>query len=208
MDPSREGSDDGMTWTTDGQVAEPDDGGVDRSDEYPGGGMRQVRWVTIGRIMGAFGVRGDVRVKPLTEDPRRILGFPSWWLWSSGKAPRLIRVLTGRPHGEDVVVRLQGVTDREQAQSLSGETLRVKRDEFPEAEEGAYYWFDLVGCRVRDGDGNTLGVVEEMMATGANDVLVIRAPDGDERLLPFIRDVVPHVNLDERTITVNLLPGL
>ncbi|MBF0175793.1 MAG: 16S rRNA processing protein RimM [Magnetococcales bacterium] len=169
-----------------------------------------VRWLTLGRLIGAFGVHGEVRVQTFTEDPERLLGFPEWYLEFPEKGSRRkVAVVSGRRHGEGaVVVRLAGVATREEAQLLAKARVLVERTQMPEPEEGQFYWADLEGCRVVTGDGLHLGTVQSMMATGANDVMVMTTPDGTERLLPFNREVVETVDLPQRMITVQLMPGL
>ncbi|MBF0153759.1 MAG: 16S rRNA processing protein RimM [Magnetococcales bacterium] len=179
-----------------------------------------VRWLTLGRLVGSFGVHGEVRVQTFTETPERLLEFPVWSLdlprgssSPGGAAQKVsaqkVSVISGRRHGNDtVVVRLTDVTTREEAQLLSGAWVRVERTEVTEPEEGAYYWTDLEGCRVVTDGGEVLGQVQSMLATGANDVMILITPSQTERLLPFTREVVETVDLQQRIITVRLMAGM
>lgn len=173
-------------------------------------------WVAVGQLHGPFGVKGWVRVLPFTDPVERILAFPDWWIGTESQVAatpganglKKIPVLSGQKHTRGVVVQLQGVQTPEAAQVLSGLEVWVPRAALPEPEEDSHYWADLVGLQVVETTGNPLGVVAYLFATGANDVLVVQEPDGEERLLPFTREVIQTVDLEARTITVSLLPGM
>jgi 16S rRNA processing protein RimM len=105
-------------------------------------------------------------------------------------------------HGKAVIARLDGVEDRAQAEGLVGLHIGIDRDLLPETDEQQFYWADLVGLEVQTADGESLGVIEEMMATGANDVMVVRGER--ERLIPFLlgRSVI-EVDLEASLVTVD-----
>ncbi|MEO5364018.1 MAG: ribosome maturation factor RimM [Magnetococcus sp. DMHC-8] len=173
-------------------------------------------WVSVGRLQGPFGVKGWVRVLSFTEPPERLLTYTDWWVGGEGRGEaqpadgqlRQVTLLSSQQHARGVVVLLQGVETPEMARAWSGLTVWVPRAALPEPEEDAHYWADLVGAQVVEVDGRVLGVVSHLFATGANDVLVVQEPDGGERLLPFIREVVQAVDVATRTITVCLMPGM
>jgi 16S rRNA processing protein RimM len=113
-----------------------------------------------------------------------------------------VGLVEGRRHGKGIVVRLQGIEDRDAAAELLGSDIGVERDTLPEAEEGQYYWTDLEGLTVVHKDGTELGKVAYLMGTGANDVLVVDGPD--ERLIPFVPGtVILDVDLVEGVIRVD-----
>ena len=100
-----------------------------------------------------------------------------------------------RHHNHEIIVKLKGVDDREAAQTLANVEIGVDLSVFPELEEGDYYWHDLIGCSVVNLEGYTMGTVTEMMETGSNDVLVVKANTKDafgkqERLIPFLYEQV------------------
>ncbi|MBF0283415.1 MAG: 16S rRNA processing protein RimM [Magnetococcales bacterium] len=170
----------------------------------------------MGCIATAFGVRGELKVNPFTEEPASVLELTPWRLVSPAEGAtertalpgREVRVIQGRPHGADgVVVQLEGVNDRDQALALRGWEIYVPREILPEADEESFYWNDLIGCRVVDGEGVELGTVSHLFATGANDVLVVRGPGG-ERWFPFTKEVAPIVDLAQRLLVVHPLPGM
>ncbi|NGZ26922.1 MAG: 16S rRNA processing protein RimM [Magnetococcales bacterium] len=172
--------------------------------------MTKPNWFQIGQIIGVFGVRGEVKVKPFMDDPTAALQAKVWGLGESAQGLREVTLVHGRRHGPGLVVKLAGWDSPEAASALQGQTLWLPREYFPEPEEDAFYWQDLTGCRVVDeADGSDLGVVRGLFSTGSNDVLVVgREGERQERLLPFIRDVVIQVDMENRRLTVRLLPGL
>jgi 16S rRNA processing protein RimM len=143
--------------------------------------------VILGRIVGLFGVKGWVKVHSYTEPREAVLDYRDWLLGRDG-AWEPVEVAEGRQHGKGIVVRLQGIEDRDAAAELLGSDIGVDRDTLPEAGEGQYYWADLEGLTVVRKDGTELGKVAYLMATGANDVLVVDGPV--ERLIPFVPGTV------------------
>jgi 16S rRNA processing protein RimM len=156
--------------------------------------------VTVGRISAPFGIRGELKVLPLTDFPARFR--PGQRLWLQGEPRRIER---SRWDKNDVVLKLEGIDTRTQAEGLRGEVLML-----PEAatlESGRYYLHDIIGLRVEDAAGETLGKVADVLSTGANDVYVVRGDRG-ELLLPAIDDVVKEVDLTGGRLVVEILEGL
>lgn len=160
--------------------------------------------VLVGRIAGAFGIKGWVKLQSWTEPPERILEYQPWLVqttdcWTEWRAAE------SRRHGKNLIVRLPGIADRDQAAALTGAEIAVRRAQLPAIRPGEYYWADLTGLEVRLSDGRSLGCVNGLMATGSNDVLVVR---GDrERLIPFIQEqVIKSVDLDAGLILVDWDP--
>lgn len=160
--------------------------------------------VLLGRITGAWGVRGWVRVASDTEPAEGILAYRSWRIVRAGDSTEW-RVESGRRHQGGLVVKLEGVDDRDAALALIGAEVAVQRAQLAPPGEHEYYWVDLLGAEVTTKEGRALGRVDRLLATGANDVLVVR---GDrERLIPFIQDqVVLAVDLEAGRITVDWDP--
>ena len=160
--------------------------------------------VIFGRITGLFGVKGWVRLFSHTQPREAILDYDRW-LIGRDEEWREFRLAEGRRHGKAVIARLEGFLDCDQASGLIGADVAVERDQLPAAEKGEYYWADLVGLEVVTTDGRALGQVHHLLATGANDVLVVRGED--ECLVPFIRDrVIREVDLDGGVIRVDWDP--
>jgi 16S rRNA processing protein RimM len=143
--------------------------------------------VILGRIVGLFGIRGWVKVFSYTEPREAVLDYKDWLLSQDGGWQR-VALAEGRRQGKAIIARLEGIEDRDSAAELTGSNIGVNRDALPDPGEGRYYWADLEGLGVVHKDGTQLGRVTCLMATGANDVLVV---DGSvERLIPFVMGAV------------------
>jgi 16S rRNA processing protein RimM len=162
------------------------------------------RLLVMGRIVGVFGVEGWVKVESYAE-PRENLGRYRPWNVELGGA-QVLEV--ARPkvaaHGRGLIAKLDGVSDRDAAAALIGAEIRIARDRLPKAKAGEYYWADLEGLTVRTVAGVELGTVSHLVATGANDVIVVR---GDrERWVPYTADVVLRVDSSAGFIEVDWDP--
>jgi len=154
----------------------------------------------MGRILAPYGVRGWIKVKPQTEAIDGLLSYRGWWI-GRGDAWQACRLVEGRVHGAGLIVHLEGFDDREKATAITGWRIAVPRAALPQAGEGEYYWCDLVGMTVVNLQREVLGRVEEIFATGANDVLVVC---GDrERLIPFVESVVKRVEREKARLVVD-----
>ena len=160
--------------------------------------------VPLGTVVGPFGVKGWVKIHSHTNPPANIINY-SPWLVAEAEGTVERRVLDGRPHGNIIVARLEGITDRDQAALLQRSTVSVPRYRLPSLKKGEFYWTDLLGLRVETLEGVALGTVAAMMETGANDVMV--ASGERERLIPFVLGpYVKDVRLDDRVIVVDWDP--
>lgn len=166
----------------------------------------------MGRIVGAWGVKGGFKVEPYAQDPQALFSSKRWFLQPPlipipslvGKAapPALLKVSMAKEHGDGVVAQAQEIDDRNAAEALRGARIFVARSSFPTAGDGEYYWVDLLGLTVLNREGQTLGTVADLIDTGAHSVLRIAA-DGAEHLVPFVASYIDDVNLAERRITVD-----
>lgn len=150
--------------------------------------------VIMARIGAPFGVRGWVKVHAYAEPPASLLEFPVWHLGHEGDWQDRSLAESRALGGAVLAVRFEGIEDRDQAATLRGLEVAVDRQALAPLPAGEYYWADLVGLKVINADGQSFGVVRNLLETGANDVLVVQ---GDrERLIPYIRpDVVRAVDL-------------
>jgi len=165
---------------------------------------RAPRLVTLGRIAGVYGVRGWIKVMSATEPPEAILDYSEWRL-GSGDKWRTMAVTEGRIHGKGVLAHLAECDDRDAARALIGAEIAVPRSEMPDPGPGRFYWADLQGLAVHTTTGVELGVVDHLMETGANDVLVVVGER--ERLIPYVWEkIVKAVDLDQGVIVVDWDP--
>lgn len=161
----------------------------------------------MGRISAPFGIKGWVRIQPYTESADGLKRYRKWWIGDTESAGGWQEYAVERTQlqGANLTAKLAGCDDRDAASVFRGRVVAVPRDEFPQAREGEYYWSDLIGLRVRNLQGLDFGVVEAMLETGANDVLVVRggSEQDPERLIPFIAEVVTKVDCAAGVIEVD-----
>ncbi len=167
------------------------------------GGGPAPRLVCVGKIVGVWGVNGWVRIFSYTRDRTDIFNYRQW-IVGEGVAARTLELESGRTQGRGLVAKLRGVDDRDAAAAAVGALIQVTPETLPALEEGEYFWHQLEGLTVRTSDGTTLGTVDHLFETGANDILVV---NGDrERLIPYTPEVVQDVNLEAGIIQVDWDP--
>ena len=183
----------------------------DSGSEGGSGGARipEPRYLAVGRILRPHGIRGELRVGILTNYPER-LGQYAYFYLASPDLPEIARrypVEKLRRHKKVLLLKLGGCDDRNAAEELRGQLVQIPIEEAVPLEEGEYYYFQLIGVRVEAESGESLGQVVDVLETGANDVYVVRGPQG-EVLLPAVKDVVLKLDLEAKQMVVNLLPGM
>ena len=158
----------------------------------------------LGKISGVFGVKGWVKVYSYTDPREGITNYSPWRVKLKGQW-REYTVEAGQRQGKTVIAKLESIDDRDQAMLLSGGLIAIRSDQLQPLAEGEYYWHQLEGLQVVNLQGVELGIVDHMMETGANDVMVVK---GDrERLIPFTQGhTVELIDLDEGVITVDWDP--
>ncbi|HEY1773901.1 MAG TPA: ribosome maturation factor RimM [Gammaproteobacteria bacterium] len=160
--------------------------------------------IVIGKVGGPFGVKGWIKLLSWTQPREEIADYAPWQI-RQGDQWKDWKVAEFRPHGKGLAARLVGLDDRDKAAALLGADIAVWRDQLGSPKPGQYYWADLVGLEVKNLEGSDFGRVEGLMATGANDVLVVKGER--ERLIPFIQDqVIKSVDLDAGVIQVDWDP--
>lgn len=158
--------------------------------------------IVLGHIAGVHGVKGWLKIHSYTDPRDAIFDYQPWLLEDSGVA---ITVLEGKASGKFLLARLKDVVTRDEAEALAGLKITVGREMLPSLDGSEFYWADLVGLEVLNQDGAVLGHIKEMLATGANDVMVV---SGDrERLIPFVMDIyVTSVDLVQGWVKVDWDP--
>jgi 16S rRNA processing protein RimM len=162
--------------------------------------------VEVGRVLGAWGIKGWIKVLPFAADPQALFSTKRWHLRPPDgpgvEPPPLLRVTESRQQGDYVVAGAQEVLDRNAAEALKGARVFVARSSFPTVGNDEYYWVDLIGCAVVNRDGVALGTVADLIDTGAHSVLRVVSGD-EERLIPFVAAYIDAVDLPTRSITVD-----
>jgi len=151
-------------------------------------GTTSDRHVVLGRVHGLFGVKGWIKVYSYTRPAESILDYECWWIGRPGDR-RSFFVTDGRIQGKTIVAQLADANksplpDRDAAVELLDLEIAVARDDMPDLPKGEFYWFELIGLSVVTPAGVTLGRIDSMMETGANDVLVVKGEQ--DRLIPFV----------------------
>jgi 16S rRNA processing protein RimM len=155
--------------------------------------------IVLGHLAGVHGIKGWVKVHSYTDPREAIFNYQPWLL---GDSAVKTEVLEGKASGKFLLARLRNVETRDAAEALQGQKIAVGRSSLPTLQGSEFYWADLVGLKVLNQDGAELGQIREMLATGANDVMVV---EGDrERLIPFVMGhYVNQVDLERGFVTVD-----
>ena len=173
--------------------------------------------IELGAISEAQGLQGQVKVRPHSSEPVALLSSKVIWLSliprreagvaASVEQASLIqyKVKSAKMHSGNVVLALDGITDRDQALALKGARILVGRDAFPKAESDSYYWVDLIACQAVNLQNETLGEVIDVTENGAHGVIAIgnAATKEIKYLVPFVKEVVHNVDLPNKTITLD-----
>jgi 16S rRNA processing protein RimM len=163
--------------------------------------------VRMGRVAGAHGLRGAIKLRldnPVSDTISRL----SRIMIELGGTRRDFRILgVARAGGGMLRVTLEGVGDADAAAALAGGIAMARAEDLPALGPREFYYRDLIGCEVRTVDGRVLGTVAEVFSAGANDVMIVRGGAG-EVLVPAIEDVVKSMDLKERRVVIEPVPGL
>ena len=157
------------------------------------------RNILLGAVIGAHGLKGEVKVKTFTHSPEK-LGAYGTLSTKDGRALTVAQLRASKP--DEAVVRFAEIADRNAAEALKGTELFVPREALPAAEADEFYHADLVGLRAEDEEGRVLGTVSGVHNFGAGDVIEIVRADGDTVMLPFTREVVPVIEIEAGRVII------
>ncbi len=161
----------------------------------------------IGKIVSSQGVRGEVRVIPLTDNPQRFEKLKGFYVENNGTKEKY-RLESVKYLKNLVVLKLQGIDTPEQAEVLRGAFILIDRQDAVKLPEDTYFVCDLIGLKVRDENGAELGTLENILETGSNDVYVVKNESGKEILIPALKSVVRDISINAGVITVEVPKGL
>lgn len=163
-------------------------------------------WATIGKVAAPFGVRGELKVRLLTDIPNR---FEQLDVIYAGDDHHPYAIQNVRPYKADMILlSLRGVNDANVAESLRGADLYIPLDRLAQLPAGSYYQHDIIGLRVFTLDEVYIGTVVDIITTGSNDVYVIKKQDGPQVLIPAIKDVITQIDLQKHVMRIDPIPGL
>ena len=161
-------------------------------------------FLAVGQLGKPHGVQGEITMRVLTDFPERLKAETTLFVGLDRK-PMQIRHI--RPAGTKILLTFDGIQNREQAGELRNQMVFIRTADTPPLPESEYYYHQLLGLCVESEDGQDLGRLEEILPTGANDVYLIRLPDGRELLLPVIEGILLDVDFHARLMRVHVLPG-
>ena len=164
----------------------------------------------LGKVTSVFGIQGWIKIHSYTQPRENIFQYPEWRL-GAGQAVQAYRLAKGRWHGKALLAKLESIEDRDRASQLCGSEIRIATADLPPLDEGEYYWYQLEGLRVVTTDDSDLGVVDHLLETGANDVLVVTPDavslDNRQRLIPFLPDdSIREIRLEAGVMVVDWDP--
>ena len=182
--------------------------------------------IVLGKIIKPHGIKGAVKIKSFAESPESFIKIKQVFVGNQdGNSPRsTFNVEDAGGMGGKVILKLQELNTRDDAEALIGSVITTIRDNLPETDEGEYYWSDLIGLEVYDASGKHFGIIQNVLPTGSNDVYVVKRLSGkceqgdkdkqernfDEILIPGTHNAVLKINLSENKMIIdpNFVPGL
>lgn len=178
-----------------------------KTNESSGLQQPEFRYLAIGRVVRAHGIRGEISVAVLTDFPERF-DDTEWVYLGDAFEATPYRLKKYRWHKQNVLLTLEGIASRTEAEQLTQLLVQVPVEEAVPLPDGGYYLYQLVGLPVITSQGDILGTIDHIIETKANDVYVINNDQDQEILLPAIPDVIKSVDLEKRKVVVELLDGL
>ncbi len=163
--------------------------------------------LTIGKITGTHGIKGMVKLHLYSGDDATLRAVETLVLRQVDGKERILTVASFQGYGRKTLLSLKGYGNINDVLPFVGGELLVRRDQFPETDDGEYYWADLIGLRVFTEGGDDLGTLQEIIETGSNDVYVVQGGE-KEYLIPALEDVIKKIDLDTGTMTIIPLDGL
>ena len=158
----------------------------------------------LGKVVNTHGIRGEIKIQPWCDEPE--LFFELDYFYIDGNR---YEIQKARIHKNCIIAAVEGVPTINEAELLKNKVVTIEREALGELPEGTYYIADLEGLQVRTMEGRSLGVIDEIIKTGSNDVYVLKETEnGKPVLIPVIDEVVKEVNIDEGYVLVELLKGL
>lgn len=161
----------------------------------------------VGQIVNTFGIKGEVKVVPFTDDIKRFDNLKNVYV-KTKKESKQYKIENVKYHKNMVLIKLEGINTMENAETLRNAFLEIDRKDAVPLEEGTYFIADLIGAEVYTDEGKLLGKVEDIFNTGSNDIYVVKDELGKQILLPGIKEVIKEVLLEQEKIIVHLIPGL
>ena len=168
------------------------------------------KWMLIGRIVAPKGLKGDIRIKPSSDFPERFTKPGKRWIQKTNELPTEIKIIKGKPvPGKSIyVLSIEGVSNRSSAEKIIGWSLVVPSNSRPTLSDEEFHYLDLIGLEARQGASlKLIGHVTDLIK-GGNDLLEIELVEGKKVLVPFVKEIVPEIEIKEKWLLLNPPPGL
>ncbi|MFP3029531.1 MAG: ribosome maturation factor RimM [Arsenophonus sp.] len=169
--------------------------------------------IALGKLGSAYGIRGWLRIFSFTEYTEDIFKYQPWFIQRAGQWWQQLELEGWKHHNQDIIIKIKHIDDRNAANLMTNYKIIIDSEQLPELEDNEYYWKDLIGCQVITTKGYSFGYVQNLMETGSNDVLIIKANlkdafDIKERLIPFLDEqIIKNIDLTSKTIEVDWDPS-
>lgn len=167
-----------------------------------------VQMFDVGKVVNTHGVRGEVRVIRITDFEERFAVGKTLYLIANNEPPRPLIIDGHRRHKQFDLLHFQGLDNINDVEHFKNAHLKITKDQLTELPEGEYYYYQIIDCVMYTVQGEIVGKVIEILSPGANDVWVVKSENGQEYLIPFIKDVVKTINIKEKKIIIEPMEGL
>ena len=169
--------------------------------------MEKESMLRVGVIANTHGIRGEVKVFPTTDDVTRFNKLKQIFI-DTGKELMELEISAVKYFKNLVILKFKGIDNINDIEKYKGKDLLITRENAVPLEENEYFIYDIIGAEVIEENNNIVGILKEVLTTGANDVYVVKTPEGKEILLPVIPDCVKEINVEEKKVIISLMPGL
>ena len=166
-------------------------------------------WIAVGKVAKSHGLKGEMKLRPTVPDPEIIRNLSRVRLGTEGKEPgeRIYESFGIRGHFSKLILKLPGVDSVESAKALTGQIVFSARKDFPELPKGEYYWFEIIGLKVFDEEGQCFGEVDEILNAGGSEIYVVR-DENREIMLPAVKDIIKIVDPEQAKLVFHRIEGL
>lgn len=162
----------------------------------------------VGKIVNTHGVQGEVRVIRITDFEERFNPGSIVYVVKENDKPLPLTIISHRTHKDFDLLKFEDLDDINQVIHFKEALLKIKEEQLTELPEGEYYHHEIVDCEMYTVEGQKLGTITEVLVPGANDVFVVKQSTGKELLIPFIKDVVKKISIEEKKVIIKVMEGL
>lgn len=168
------------------------------------------KWFNVGKIVNTHGIRGEVRVISQTDfaEERYEPGNTLYIFKEGSNEPIKVVVDSHRVHKNFDLLTFEGKHSIQEVEQFKGSLLKIDEDQLSELNEGEYYFHEIIGCQMYTDQGEEIGTIREILATGANDVWIVKRKVGKDLLVPYIEDIVKEIDIEEKKVIITPMEGL